>query len=176
MGSQSGWAWVWFAFPAGIVLWGVINSIKRNLAMKKFAASHNLAYLGGKLLKSLTLNRTSFYLRSYSISNSISGTLKGIDLAIFDLRVGQGKGSYRQTVVAFPRSAGISCSETPIDAIGSFKFEFAGDWLLGYIKRRIVSTDELEDWCIELHSLIRDLISEASDPGTSGPRLFRWMN
>jgi hypothetical protein len=175
-GSQSGWSWVWLALPASVLVWGIFSSIKRNRDMKKFAASHNLAYSGNTLLKSTTLKGNSFYLRSHSISNSMFGTFKGIDLAIFDLRIGQGKGGYQQTVVAFPRRAEIACSEPPIDAIGSFEFELAGDWLLGYIKRRIVSTDELEDWCIELYSLTRDLINEGSGVGASGTHLFRWMS
>ena len=111
--------------------------------MKRFAAELQLTYLGDTLPKGLLLSRTSFAQRSYGYSNCVLGHFGQLNLAVFDLSHRRGKGSRSQTVVAFPRSARIS--EPPIDLVGSYEFENAGDWIIGYIPGRTVPTSELHD-------------------------------
>lgn len=104
------------------------------------------------------------------------GELRSVPLAVFDLSHRRGKGTVSQTVVAFLRQGSqAAISEPPIDAVGSYQFEAAGDWIIAWIPRRVVKVEELEDWCIELHTLAHDLLVEARGESEARPRLFRWM-
>ena len=80
-----------------------------------------------------------------------------------------------QTIVAFRRTGANAIPASPIDAVGAYQFEEAGDWIIAWIPRRTVKVEELEDWCTELHTLARDLLAEAKGESEVRPRLFRWM-
>jgi hypothetical protein len=172
--SNGNWFFVvWCAVIAGIPVYGMITLVMRSRAMRRFAAEYQLTYLGDSLPKGLLLARTSFAQKAYDYSHCVSGQLGQLSLAAFNVSYRRGKGSRSQTVVAFPRNAQIS--EAPVDGVGSYEFEDAGDWIIGYIPGRSVPTDELHDWCIELHTLARDLLAEANGEAEPSPHLFRWM-
>ena len=174
--SQGNWffaAWCTFIFSLGVS--SMITSKMRTQAIRQFASRHPVTYLGDLLPDGLIMYFTSFNQRDYSISHCLRGELRGIPLAAFDLSRRTGKGSFSQTVVAFPRKGPHAIPEPPIDAVGSYQFEAAGDWIIAWIPRRIVKVEELEDWCIELHTLARDLLAEARGESQARPRLFRWF-
>ena len=162
-------------FFIALVGYGLVSSAIRNRKMRQFAAKHDLACTGDSLPQSLSVARTSFALRDYSISNCLCGNLCQTPLVIFDLSHRSGKSTVSQTVVGFPRSGPHAVPEAPIDAVGSYKFEEAGEWVIAWIPHRTVKVDELKDWCIELHTLARDLHAEARGESDARPRLFRWM-
>jgi len=175
-GSQNGWFIVaWAAWMSYILGGSIVNYFRRRRSIKTFGASHGLTYLDNQVVKTLALSETSFRNKEFRVSCSLAGSLNGLELAIFDLSNGGGKAKSSQTVVAFRREGELACKEPPIDGIGSYRFELAGDWVVGYIKGRTVSLDELEDWCTELHSLARDLIAESEGRSAAAPHLFRWM-
>ena len=170
--------WFFAAWCLGILSLGVSSLISgsiRSGAIKRLATAHSLAYLGDLLPDGLILYFTSFSQRHCSTSNCLHGALRGIPLAVFNLSYRRGKGSISQTIVAFPRHGPHAVSGPPIDAVGSYQFEAAGDWIIAWIPRRVVKVEELEDWCIELHTLARDLLAEARGESQTRPRLFRWM-
>lgn len=59
--------------------------------------------------------------------------------------------------------------------VSSYQFEAAGNWIIAWVPRRVVKVEELEDWCIELHPLVSDLLAEAAGDSQGRPRLFRWL-
>lgn len=162
-------------FFIALVGYSLVSSAIRNRKMRQFAATHGLACTGDSLPQSLIVARTSFALRDYSISNCLCGNLWEIPLAIFDLSHRSGKSTVSQTVVGFPRTGPHAVPEAPIDAVGSYQFEEAGEWVIAWIPRRKVKVEELEDWCVELHALASDLLAEAKGESETRPRLFRWM-
>jgi hypothetical protein len=169
------WFLAWCAFLGSMLLRSVVLSFRRKRAIERFALELHLAFAGDLLPSGLLLSRTSFASKNNSISNSVWGDLRGIPLAFFDLSSRSGKAGRSQTIVAFRREGAAGVSEAPIDAVGSYVFEGAGDWVIGYIPKRIVSVEELEDWCLELHRLARDLLAEARGDAEARPRLFRWL-
>jgi hypothetical protein len=164
-----------FAFFTSLIGYSLISSAIRSRHMRQFARERNLAGRGDLLPERLFLSDTSFAPRNCSISNCLEGSLRDIPLAIFDLSHRMGKSSVSQTIVAFPRSGSHAIPEPPIDAVGSYQFDAAGDWIIGWIPRRTVKVEELEDWCIELHKLASDLLAEAKGDSKARPRLFRWL-
>ena len=174
--SQGNWLFAaWFTFIFSLGVSSMITSKMRTQAIRQFASRHPVTYLGDLLPDGLIMYFTSLNQRDYSISHCLRGELRGIPLAVFDLSYRRGKGSISQTIVAFPRQGPHAVSGAPIDAVGSYQFEAAGDWIIAWVPRRVVKVEELEDWCIELHTLARDLLAEARGESQTRPRLFRWM-
>jgi hypothetical protein len=165
----------WCAVIFGFGISSLISTKIRTRAIQQFAAAHNLSYAGGVLPDGLMLSLTSFDPLRSSVSNCLHGELRSIPLALFDLSHKRGKGTVSQTVVSFPRKGSNAIPEAPIDAVGSYQFEAAGEWIIAWIPRRVVKIEELEDWCIELHTLASDLLAEARGESDVRPRLFRWM-
>jgi hypothetical protein len=165
----------WFTFIVGFIVHSFVGSAIRTRATRRFARTKSLIYTGDSLPQGLAVARTSFATRNYSISNCMQGVLCEIPLAIFDLSYRSGKSSCSQTIVAFRRQGSNAIPEPPIDSVGSYQFEEAGDWIIGYVPRRCAAISELEDWSIELHILARDLLAEAKGESEARPRLFRWM-
>ena len=174
--AQGHWffaAWCTFIISLGVS--SLISIWLRARTIKQFATTHSLVYLGDLLPDGLILHFISFRHWRCSVRNCTEGEVGGIHLAFFDLSRRRGKGSTSQTVVAFQRSGPHAIPETPIDASCAYQFEAAGDWIIAWIPRRIVKVEELEDWCIDLHTLARDLLAEAKGDSEARPRLFRWM-
>jgi hypothetical protein len=174
--AQGHWLFAtWSTLILSIGVTSLISGKIRARTIKKFATTHSFTYLGGLLPNGLILYFTSFSNRHCSTNNCLQGSLRGISLAVFDLAHRKGKGSVSQTIVAFPRQGSSAFPETPIDAVGCYEFEAAGDWIIAWIPRRVVKVEELEDWCIELHTLASDLLAEARGESEARPRLFRWL-
>ena len=166
---------VWGILFTGLVAHNLISTAIRYRKIRGFAAEKNFTRLGNSLPRNLLMARTSFGLEYYSIINCIVGEVRGVSLAIFDLSHRSGKRRNSQTIVAFPRKGPHAIPEPPIDFVGCYRFEAAGDWIIAWIPRRIVKVEELEDWCVELHTLARDLLAEAKGESGTRPRLFRWL-
>jgi hypothetical protein len=174
--KQENWFFVaWCMFIFGLAISAMITARVRAREIRRFSVAHNLIYLGETLPDGLFISPTSFDYQRSSIGNCALGEVDGIPLAFFDLSYRLGKGSVSQTIVAFPRTGPQAIPEPPIDAVGSYQFEAAGDWIITWIPRRTVRVEELEDWCVELHTLARDLLAEARGESEARPRLFRWM-
>jgi hypothetical protein len=170
--------WLFAAWCTTILAVGISGSISesnRARGIKQFAVTHNLRYTRSELPNGLNVGRTFFNSKQCFIGNCLQGMLDGIPLAIFDLSYRVAKGSTSQTIVAFPRTGLHAIPEPPIDAVGSYQFEEAGDWIIAWIPRRIVKVEELEDWCIEMHALAHDLLAEERGEAEARPHLFRWM-
>jgi hypothetical protein len=164
---------LWCAVIAGFPVYGLIRSVARGRSMREFAAEHRLEFFGESLPNGLLIDRTSFALRNYSVANCVRGKIDSREFAAFDVRYSLGKGTRIQTVIGIPRNQQIS--EAPVDRVGSYEFEGAGDWIIGYIPGRTVAVRELRDWCIEMEALACQLLAEDRGSAESGPRLFRWM-
>jgi hypothetical protein len=174
--SQGNWLFAaWCSFIISLGVSSLISGRIRTRAIKRFASDHTLVYLGDLVPDGLILYFTSFNHWCCSTRNCLHGTLRGIPLAVFDLSHRRGRGSVSQTIVAFPRTGPHAIPEATIDAVGSCQFEAAGDWIIAWIPRRTVRVEELEDWCMELHTLARDLLAESRGEPDARPRLFRWM-
>ena len=171
--------WFFAAWCIFILSLGVLPSISgtiRARAIRQFATDHSLTYLDDLLPGGLIIDLTSFAQWRCTTSNCLQGSLRGVPLAVFDLSRRKGKGSISQTIVAFPRNGPHSISFAPIDAVGSYEFEAAGDWIIAWIPGRVVKVEELMGWCLELHALARDLLAEARGESDARPQLFRWFS
>jgi hypothetical protein len=152
-----------FAFVA----YGVLKQVARDRAMRLFARRNNFAYLGGTVIQGLALGRASFGAAEYSIHRSMLGSLRGIEVAIFDLSQRKGKSNVFQTVVGFRRVGELGGSNASSSQVMDYEFEIAGDWIIAYIPRRVVNTDELEEWCQDLYELACNFLPGRSNG--SGP-------
>lgn len=174
-GSGNDWFLLpWLAFMAYLFGSSIVDSIRRCRGSRRFAIGHNLAFTGDQLPTDLQIERTSLGHHG-EISGCLWGDLRDIPLVIFTLSVRKAKATVSQTVVGFRKSGERGVPETPVDAVGSYQFEDAGKWVIGYVPRRKVDAEELEDWCVELHTLACDLLAEAKGDSSGRPRLFRWF-
>jgi len=170
------WLFVaWCIFILGLVAEGALSLARRHKALKRFAENHGLNFLGGHLGEGFSLKGTLLGSRRPSVSEFMTGILHQSEVLIFDASYSAGKRKVRQTVIGFRREGPLTCSEAPVDRIGSYQFDITGDWLIGYIRGRVVAVEELEDWCSQLHDLARNLILDERGEGGASPLLFRWM-
>lgn len=146
---------VWCMFLCVLVVQSIISSFVRRRSMRGIAAVHGLSYSGNLLPGGLDLYRTSFAAKEFSVSSCVSGDLGSIPVSVFDLSHRKGKASLTQTVVAFRRDRKSGLAEAPIDALGSYEYEGEREWVIGYVRKRVVETEELEEWGVELHTLPR---------------------
>ena len=75
---------------------------QRSLAMKQVASKFRFVFLGKALPRSLILETTGLQ-RISSCWNVIDGERDGLRILIFDCRIGEGKGSWRRTVICRAR-------------------------------------------------------------------------
>jgi hypothetical protein len=79
------------------VLW--FHGRRRSTAIRAMAVRLGFAYLGGAIPGSLTLHGTPMD-RATSVWNVIDGEYGGVRVVAFDCRIGEGKGSWRRTIIA----------------------------------------------------------------------------
>lgn len=115
-----------FGIAVGLVVVGGYLVQRRRAAMiRALAARSGYHYLGTSLPRSLTLDGTPFSYLS-AVWNVIDGEPRGPRIVAFDCRVGIGKGSWRQTVIAiegdgeFPDSSMFDLGYT-VDRSGRWK-------------------------------------------------------
>jgi hypothetical protein len=112
------------AVPALFLAVHILVERNRTIAVRNLAVRRGYTYLGRLLPRSITLQGTPFY-RASSIWNIIEGENLGVKIVAFDCRMGAGKGSWRQTVIA------AESSDNPVGIARldpTFTVERSGDW------------------------------------------------
>ncbi len=109
-----------------VALWW--RARQRTSALRQLASKFGFAFLGTTVPRGLNLTGTGPEAISSSW-NVMDGELKGVRIVIFDCRIGQGKGSWRRTIIAAKSNADIFES---VPMILDFIREPAGDWTVLY--------------------------------------------
>jgi hypothetical protein len=119
----------------------------RTDAVRKLAVRRGFTYLGRALPRSMTLEGTPFY-QARSIWNIIEGKSLALRIVAFDCRIGAGKGSWRQTVIA-AQSPDWPFGIARLDP--TFTVARSGDWTFLFHPRtvslfsKLTPIPELED-------------------------------
>jgi hypothetical protein len=163
---------LFFSMIAILLVFDWTRIFLRARSIRRFALEHRCTYMGDTLPRSLGLGDTSLSTSSYGIGNTLSFIRDGIEIVIFDLTRRRGKSSVTQSVAAFRRAGVLQGPTLPVDRIGSYEFEEAGNWLIGYSNGHLAAVADLEDWGRETYDLAVGLIAEANGTGTPFPRLF----
>jgi hypothetical protein len=115
--------------------------------MKQIASKFRFVFLGKALPRSLVLVRTGLE-RISSCWNVIDGQRDGVRIVIFDCRIGEGKGSWRRTIVAAEGKPDIFRA---VPFVLELSNEQAGDWTLlyqpksyGILPPGLMATSEIE--------------------------------
>jgi hypothetical protein len=108
-----------------LILW--LHERKRTADIKGIASRYKFHYLDTALPGSLSLAGTPIA-RASKTWNVIDGERDGIRIVAFDCRIGEGKRSWRRTVIA---------AQTPLDIFRSSQFNYApversGEWVIMY--------------------------------------------
>jgi len=108
------------------ILW--FRERRRSTALRAMAVRRGFAYLGGAIPSSVTLHGTPMD-QATSVWNVIDGECSGIRVVAFDCRIGNGKGSWRRTVIAArsPEDPFSGKSSTP-----DLTVDHSGDWTILY--------------------------------------------
>jgi len=109
-----------------VALWW--RALQRTSALRQLASKFGFAFLGTTVPRILNLTGTGPEAIS-SCWNVMDGELKGVRIVVFDCRIGQGKGSWRRTVIAAKSSADIFKS---VPMMLDLTSEPAGEWTVLY--------------------------------------------
>jgi hypothetical protein len=101
---------------------------RRMVDIRALATKLGFSYIGTTLPRSLSLEGTKLEFCS-SVWNVIDGEPHGVRVIGFDCQIGQGKGSWRRTVVAVQSSAGRF---DPTVFNPEMIAEYAGGWTFYY--------------------------------------------
>ena len=116
----------------GLVLYVLHASEKyRSRAIRTLASRSGLHYLGNALPKSLTLEGTPFR-RASKFWNVLDGEPSGTRIMAFDCRVGQGRYSWRRTVIA------VESDDSPLARLplhSNITIDHSGRWQVVYHPR-----------------------------------------
>jgi len=141
-----------------------IRAIRRRRAIKRLAEGGGFERLGSELVDGLYLRKTSFAWRELKIVNSLKGTIRGVDVTIFDVSYQTEDRSKNvrstQTIVGFRRQGPLACDEAPSTHQSEYVFEIAGDWLIYFSEGKQINADHLEDWCNQVYDYAAKLIRE----------------
>lgn len=143
---------------AVVFLFLLLRIIYRTRSIKRFAAERQFRWLGKELPDGLHLRKTSFAWRDTKISNSITGHVRGNEVAVFDIAYDLPKEGSRQartisqTVVAFRNAGELRCSDTPSAGNRKSHLEIAGDWIIAYTEGKLISAAKLDEKCAELYA------------------------
>jgi len=150
------------AVVAGTI--SAVRTIRRRRAIKQLAEASGFERLGSELADGLYLRKTSFAWRDIKIFNSLKGTIRGVQVAIFDVSYQTEDRSKNvrvtQTVVGFRREGALSCDEAPSTHQSEYVFEIAGDWLIYFSEGRQIKAEQLEAWCNQVYDYAAKLIRE----------------
>ena len=132
-----------------------VRAIRRRGAVKELVNSGKFQRLGNELVDGLYLRKTSFAWRELKIFNSLNGSIRGVDVAIFDVAFTVAErsstGSAVQTVVGFRREGPLACIDAPSTHQNAFVYEIAGDWLIYFCLGKQVPVEQLESWCEQVY-------------------------
>jgi hypothetical protein len=118
--------WISAAAVTLAVLWW--RERQRSLALRQIASKFGFVFLGNALPGSLNLTATGLE-RISSCWNVIDGELNGVRIVVFDCRIGEGKGSWRRTVIAAKDNTELFRS---VPFVLDLRSEPAGEWALLY--------------------------------------------
>jgi hypothetical protein len=124
--------WSFFVVPAAFLAflaWRWWRGRVRAGEVRALAATHGFHYLGEALPRSLDL-AGSLLASASSVWNVIDGEPQGTKIVAFDCKIGEGRGSFRRTVVAVAAQAGISTVFSRFDP--GLRQEQVKDWVLIY--------------------------------------------
>ena len=106
-----------------------------------------------KLPASLRLKGTSFYSSPVdSISGVTKGAREGSEYVVFDYETSLGEMSYKQTVVAIRTTLAETTSN--LARASGLHFERAGEWLLVFEPKHVVSSDKQFDFIRDSFDLL----------------------
>lgn len=141
---------VGFVFMAGAALAvltvGYLAERQRGTAIRAMATRSGFHYIGDALPRSLTLHGTPFE-RASKVWNVIDGEPRGVRVIAFDCRVGEGKHSWRRSVIAIESDAEFSRAFNPemtIDSVGRWKFLYRPKASIEFRISGLMPVEELE--------------------------------
>lgn len=143
-----------------------IRAIYRYRSMMRFASDNQFEHLGKELVDGLYLRNTTFAWRDVKVSNSLKGSIRGVEIAVFDISYAienpSGRRAQRlaQTVAAFRREGTLRCTDLPSTGEDIFHIEIAGDWLICFTDGQQVNTLELDSWCSEMYDRTVQLVQQ----------------
>jgi hypothetical protein len=121
-------AWMYVLMAVGVVAFGWWRSLVRSREIRALAKSCGLYYLGEALPPSLPMKGWPFASIT-SVWNVVDGDKGGKRLVAFDCRFGQGKTSWRRTVIAVKTEiSNITASYFDSD----LRIEQMDDWVFIY--------------------------------------------
>jgi hypothetical protein len=140
------WTFTLFSVGAGLGGWFWWRSRARQSEIRRIAEQYGFHYSGEVLPPSLPLRDLPF-LTITSVWNVIDGERGGRRVVAFDCRFGEGKGSWRRTVIAVRANrAEITASSFDLD----IQIEQVADWTVLYrphqlalISRQLTPISEL---------------------------------
>lgn len=141
-----------------IFLFILIRIIYRTRSMKRFAAERQFRWLGKELPDGMHLRKSSFAWRDTKITNSVSGSLRGNEIAVLDVAYdlpkegGRQARTVNQTVVAFRNRGELRCSDTPSTGERKFHLEVAGEWIIAYTEGKLIAVSKLDEKCAEIYA------------------------
>jgi hypothetical protein len=137
--------WVSAAAVALAVFWW--RERQRSLALRQVASKFHFVFLGKALPASLDITATGLE-RMSSCWNVMDGELNGTRIVVFDCRIGEGKGSWRRTVIAAKSNTEFF---KMVPFVLDLRSEPAGEWALLYqpkayriIPPRLMAVSELD--------------------------------
>jgi hypothetical protein len=143
IGTAGHLGWLEYVFVAAFVCLVVRSLVRERVRSKRiwqFARSTGFTYIGAALPASFPLEETSVG-RTQSIQNAVAGCKGNTELVFFDCRLGAGKHTYSQTVVAV-RGSGEYFGLPRFDI--SVTNERVEDWTLMYRPGQVIPAEELE--------------------------------
>ena len=140
------WTYALLTIAVALGGWFWWRSRVRAAEIRRIAELYGFRYLGKALPPSLPLRDLPF-LTITSVWNAIDGLRRGRRVVAFDCRFGEGKGSWRRTVVAVQaEKAGITASsfdpDVQIDQIADWTFLYRPKQL-ALITRQLTPVSEL---------------------------------
>lgn len=136
----------------------LLRILCRTRSMKRFAAEREFRWLGKQMPEGMHLRKTSFAWRETKISNSISGHLRGNEVAVCDISYelpkegGRQARTITQTVIAFRNAGELRCRDIPATGDRKFHLEVAGDWIIAYTEGKLISASKLDAQCVETYA------------------------
>jgi len=159
MDGQDAWGVFVLLVVSGFLGWQGYRAWKRPREMRALANRVGMDYLDDDLPNSLTLDRTS--LANVSAVWHVLNALKnGARIVVFDCRIGTGKGSWRQTVIAVESDKEI---QQALAFNPGFTVERSGSWQLIFEPREsltgppsLIPIEELEPHIENVESVLKN--------------------
>jgi hypothetical protein len=154
--SENPFLWVVAAVVLGSAFWGVFSERKRKAAMREYARTHHMEYLGKAVPTSFHVEGLSVWRPSDKVNNLMLGMSGDKEFALFDFHARRRKRSSRQTAVAFRTSKVVCPPKGIVNSTRELCVENTGEWLVYFAHKRLVSTSDLEGFVSEARLNLSD--------------------